>query len=295
MESEFEMSMIGELSFFLGLQITQRHEGMFISQEKYLREMLKRFQMEDSKPVGTPMVTGCKLSKDDDSPDVDQSSYRSMIGSLLYITTSRPDIMHVVGMVGRYQAAPKQSHLQAVKRIFRYLKETMTYGLWYPRNQNLQLTAYSDADWANCVDERKSTSGGAFFLGDSLVAWLSKKQGSISLSTTEAEYIVAATCCTQVLWMIQTLADLEVKYTAPIPIHCDNTSAISVSKNPVFHSKTKHIPIKYHFLREQVTNQIVQVNYIPTTEQIADIFTKPLAKTPFEYLRQKLGVIPSHI
>jgi hypothetical protein len=122
MESEFEMSMIGELSFFLGLQITQRPEGMFISQEKYLREMMKRFQMEDSKHVGTPMVTGCQLSKDDDSPDVDQSSYRSMIGSLLYITTSRLDIMHAVGMVGRYQAAPKHSHLQAVKRIFRYLK-----------------------------------------------------------------------------------------------------------------------------------------------------------------------------
>jgi hypothetical protein len=161
MESEFEMSMMGELSFFLGLQITQRPDGIFISQGKYLREMLKRFQMEDSKPVGTPMVAGCKLSKDDDSPDVDQSSYRSMIGSLLYITASRPDIMHVVGMVGRYQVAPKQSHLQAVKRIFGYLKETMTCGLWYPRNQSLQLTAYSDADWANCVDERKSTSGGA--------------------------------------------------------------------------------------------------------------------------------------
>jgi hypothetical protein len=184
MESEFEMSMIGELPFFLGLQITQRHEGMFISQEKYLREMLKRFEMEDSKPVGTPMVTRCKLSKDDDSPDVDQSSYRSMIGSLLYITTSHPDIMNAIGMVGRYQVAPKQIHLQAVKRIFRYLKETITYGLWYPRNQNLQLIAYSDANWENCVDERKSTSGGAFFLGDSLVAWLSKKKGSISLSTT---------------------------------------------------------------------------------------------------------------
>jgi hypothetical protein len=254
MESEFEMSMIGELSFFLGLQITQRSEGMFISQEKYLREMLKRFQMEDSKPVGTPMVIGCKLSKDDDSPDVDQSSYRSMIGSLLYITASRPDIMHVVGMVGRYQSAPKQSHLLAVKRIFRYLKETMNYGLWYPKNQNFQLSVYSDVDWANCMDERKITSGGAFFLGDSLVAWLSKKQGSISLSTTEAEYIAAATCCTQVLWMIQTLVDLEVKYATSIPIHCDNTSAISVSKNPVFHSKTKHIPITYHFLREHVTN-----------------------------------------
>jgi hypothetical protein len=137
MESKFEMSMIGELSFFLGLQITQRPDGIFISQGKYLREMLKRFQMEDSKPVGTPMVTGCKLRKDDDSPDVDQSSYRSMIGSLLYITTSLPNILHVVGMVGRYQVAPKQSHLQAIKRIFRYLKEIMTYGLWYPINQSL--------------------------------------------------------------------------------------------------------------------------------------------------------------
>jgi hypothetical protein len=207
-----------------------------------------------------------------------------MIGSLLYITTSRLDIMHAVGMVGRYHFAPKQSHLLAVKRIFRYLKETMNYGLWYPKNHNFQLSVYSDADWANCMDERKSTSGGALFLGDSLVAWLSKKQGSISLSSTKVECIAVATYCTQVLWMIQTLADLEVKYAAPIPIHCDNTSAISVSKNPVFHSKTKHIPIKYHFLREQVTNQIVQVHYIPTIEKIADIFTKPLTKTPFEYL-----------
>jgi hypothetical protein len=125
-----------------------------------------------------------------------------MIGNLLYITTSRPNIMHDVGMVGRYQSAPKQIHLLAIKRIFRYLKETMNYGLWYPKSHNFQLSVYSDDDWVNCIDERKSTSGGAFFLGDSLVAWLSKKQGSIYLSTTEAEYIAATTCCTQVLWMI---------------------------------------------------------------------------------------------
>jgi uncharacterized membrane protein YciS (DUF1049 family) len=292
MQSEFEMSMIGELSFFLGLQITQRSEGIFLSQEKYLREMLKRFQMEDSKPMGTPMVTGCKLSKDDVSPDVDQSSYRSMIGNLLYITTSRPDIMHAVGMVGRYQVAPKQSKLLVVKRIFKYLKGTMDYVLWYPRNQNFQLSVYSDVDWANCVDERKNTSGGAFFLGDSLVSWLSNKKGSIFLSTTEVEYIAPATCYTQVLWMIQTLADLEVNYIASIPIHCNNTSAISVSKNPVFHSKTKHIPIKYHFLREHVTKSVVSMHYIPSKDHIVDIFTKPLAQAQFEYLRQKLGVTP---
>jgi hypothetical protein len=149
MQSEFEMSMIGKLSFILGLQITQKSEGIFLSQEKYLREMLKRFQMEDSKPMSTPMVIGCKLSKDDDSPDVDQSSYRSMICNLLYITASHPDIMHVVGMVGRYQAAPKQSHLLVVKRIFRYLKGTMDYGLWYPRNHNFQLSVYSDV----CINQ----------------------------------------------------------------------------------------------------------------------------------------------
>ena len=246
--------------------------------------------MEDITPVSTPMASGCKLSKEDTSPEVDQKGYRSMIGSLLYITASRPDIMHVVGMVGRFQAAPKQSHLLAVKRIFKYLKGTMSYGLWYPRNQNIQLLSYSDADWANCVDERKSTNGGAFFLGESLVSWLSKKQSSISLSTTEAEYIAAATCCTQILWMVQSLADLEVKYVEPIPIHCDNTSAISVSKNPVLHSRTIHIPIKYHFLREQVANKVVQLHYIPSKEQIADIFTKPLPTAQFEYLRKKLGV-----
>jgi hypothetical protein len=254
--------------------------------------MLKKFQMEDSSPISTPMVVGCKLSKDDVSLDIDQRTYRSMIGSLLYITTSRPDIMKAVGMVGHYQYAPKQSHLATVKRIFKYLKGTMTYGLWYPRNQNLQLTAYSYVDWENCLDERKRTSGGAFFLGDSLVAWLSKKQGSISLSTIEAKYIVVATCCTQLLWMIQTLTYLKVTYTDPIPIHCDNTSAISVSKNLVLHSKNKNIPIKYHFLKEKVTNKFVQLNYIPTIEKIAYIFTKPLAKTPFEYLRHKLGCHP---
>jgi hypothetical protein len=136
----------------------------------------------------------------------------------------------------------------------------------------------------------KKMSGSAFFLGDSLVTWLSKKQGSISLSTKKVEYIAAATYCTQVLWMIQTLADLEVKYIAPIPNHCDNTNAISVSKNLVFHSKTKNIPIKYHFLREQVTINVDSFHYIPSKDHIVDIFTKPLAKDQFEYLRQKFGM-----
>jgi hypothetical protein len=151
--------------------------------------------------------------------------------------------------------------------------------------------AYTDADWAGCIDDRRSTSGATFYLGECLVSWLSKKQSSVSLSTAEAEYIAATTCCTQVLWMKQTLTDIQVEYDEPIPIYCDNTSAISISKNPVMHSKTKHIPIKYHFLREQVAEKNIRVEYVGTKEQVANIFTKPLPREAFEYLRQRLGVI----
>ena len=170
----------------------------------------------------------------------------------MYLTASRPDILLAVGLVARYQAAPKQNHLLEVKIILIYLQGTTQYGLWYPKGKSFTLTAYIDADRASCVDDRKSTSGGAFYLGESLVAWLSKKQTTISLSIAEAEYIAAVACCTQVMWMKQTLQDMKVSIDEPISLKCDNTSAISISKNPVLHSKTKHIPIKYHFLREQV-------------------------------------------
>ena len=185
------MSLLGEINFFLGLQIVQCNKGIFIHQSKYIKGMLKIFQLEECNPICTPMTVGYKLSKEDESKDVDPKHYRSMIGSLLYVTASRPDVKQVVGMVARFQAAPKESHVQAVKRIFRYLKGTIDLGLWYPSKNTFSLKSYSKADWAGCVDDRKSTSGGAFFLGESLVSWISKKQTSITLSTTEAEYIAA--------------------------------------------------------------------------------------------------------
>ena len=189
-----------------------------------------------------------------------------MIGSLLYATATGPNIMHLVCQVGRFQASPKNTHLLAVKRIFRYLKGIADYGLWYPTGNQLYLYAFSDADWAGCIDDRKSTSGAAFFLGGCLVSWSSKKQSSISLSTTEAEYITATGCCTQVLWMKQMLEDMHIKYDEPISIFCDNTSAISISKNLVMHSKTKHIPIKFHFLREQLMSKFIKLEYIGTKD-----------------------------
>jgi hypothetical protein len=269
MQKEFEMSMLGEMKFFLGLQITQSDKVISISQTKYINEMLKKFQMEDFKPVVTPMVTGCELSKFDDTKDVDQRVYRSMIGSILYAITTRPDIMHVVCQVGRFQASPKTSHLLAVRRIFRYLKgttKTTKYGLWYPTGNHLDLYAFTNADWAGCVDDMKSTSGATFFIGGCLVSWSSKKQSAVSLSTAEAEYIVATTCCTQVPWMKQMLEDIHIHYNEPIHILCDNTSSISISKNPIMHSKTKHIPIKLHFLREQVMSKVIKVENVGTKD-----------------------------
>jgi len=174
--------------------------------------------------------------------------------------------MHAVGIVGRFQANPKEAHLQAVKRIFKYLQGTQNYGLWYPRDIYLTFHAYTNADWAGSVDDRKSTSGGAFFMGSRLVSWFNKKQSSIALSTAEAEYVVATSFCTQLLWMMQTMQDIQITCTLPISILCDNISAISISKNPVMHSKTKHIPIKYHFLREQVLEQKVKLEYVPSKE-----------------------------
>ncbi|XP_043700110.1 secreted RxLR effector protein 161-like [Telopea speciosissima] len=188
-------------------------------------------------------------------------------------------------MVARFQAGPKETHEAAVERIFRYLKGTNDYGLWYPKTKDLTLLAFSDADWAGDVDDRKNTSGGAFYLGGNLVAWHSKKQDSVSLSTIEAEYIAATSCCTQVLWMKQMMKDLSVEVDRPVVIYYDNTSAINISKNPVIHSRAKHIAIRYHFLREKFTEVVVRLEFIPTAEQSADIFTKPLPKEQFEFLR----------
>eukprot|EP00253_Pinus_taeda_P031497 PITA_31497 len=215
----------------------------------------------------------------------------SLLSELTYVLGLQVQQNKDVGIVGRFQEKPKESRLQVVKIIFNYLQGTQNFGLCYPIDTDLTLHAYTDADWAGSFDDRKSTIGGAFYIGSRLVSWFSKKQSSIALSTAEAEYMVVASFCTQLLWMMQTLQEIQITCTPPISILCDNTSAISISKNPVMHSKTKHIPIKYHFLREQVLEQKVKLEYVPSKEQVTDIFTKPLPRDIFEYPRQKLGVV----
>jgi hypothetical protein len=212
-----------------------------------------------------------------------------MIGSLLYLIASRPNIAFNVGVCARFQANPKESHLIAVKRIIRYVNDTLFYGIWYSRETNLVVARYSDADWAGNAEDRKSTSGGCFYVGNNLIAWMSKKQAYISLSTTKAEYIAAVSCCTQLLWMKMLLGDYGFSQDTMI-INCDNTSAINISKNPVHHSRTKHINIRHHFLRDFVESEVVSLSFIPTENQLEDILTKPLDGSRFEYLRKAIGV-----
>jgi hypothetical protein len=249
MKQEFKMSMIGELTYFLGMQVKQTSEGIFISQAKYAKDLVKRFVLDGKSHARTPTSTNVKISANLTSKQVNPTLYKSMIGSLLYLTASRPDIAFSFRVCARFQANPKESHLTAVKRIIRYVNATVNYGICFSRETNLVLAGYSDADWAGNADDRKSTSGGCFYVGTNLVAWMSRKQASISLSTAEAEYIVAESCCTQLLWMKKLLWDYGFTQDTMV-IHYDNTSAINISKNPVQHSQTKHIDIRHHFIRD---------------------------------------------
>nr|GFA29047.1 copia protein [Tanacetum cinerariifolium] len=220
---------------------------------------------------------------------VDATKYRSMIGAPMYLTSSRPDILHATCLCARYQAKPTEKHLKEVKRIFRYLYGTVNTGLWYTKDSGFELIGFSDADYAGCKDTFKSTSDGAQFLGEKLVSWSSKKQDCTALSTAEAEYVSLSACCTQVLWMRTLLTDYGFHFNK-IPIYCDSKSAIAISCNLVQHSRTKHIAVCYHFIKEYVEKGTIELYFVKTDYQLADLFTKALPVGQFNYLVRRLSM-----
>ncbi|GKE11943.1 putative ribonuclease H-like domain-containing protein [Tanacetum coccineum] len=273
MHKKFQMSSMGELAFFLGLQVKQKEDGILINQDKYMIEILKNFGFTDVKTASTPMETQKPLLKDEDGEEVDVYLYRSMIGSLMYLTSSRSDIMFVVCACARYQVNPKVSHLHAMKRIFRYLKGQPKLGMWYPKDLPFDLVAYTDSDYAGASLDRKSTKGGCQFLGCRLISWQCKKQTVVTNSTAEAEYVAASSCCSQVLWIQNQLLDYGYNFMHT-KIYINNESTICIVKNPVFHSKIKHIEIRHHFIRYSNEKKLIQMIKIHTDKNVADLLTK---------------------
>ncbi|XP_061338507.1 secreted RxLR effector protein 161-like [Gastrolobium bilobum] len=246
--------------------------------------------MTDCNPVSTPMEPGLKLSKYDGGERVDPSYYRSLVGSLRYLTCTRPDLCLSVGIISRFMEDPGYTHWKAAKRILRYVKGTTSQGLHYSKSDKYKLTGYSDSDWCGDVDDRKSTAGYVFFMGNTAFTWVSKKEPIVTLSTCEAEYVAASWCVCHVIWLRNLLSKLEQGQVGATEIRVDNKSAIELAKNPINHERSKHIDVRFHFIRDQVKEGKVELTHVASRDQVGDIFTKPLPTLLFENCKKKMGM-----
>jgi len=272
-------------------EVSQTNKRIFILQNKYATDILKKFKMESCKPVLTPVEERLKLERESGGELVNSTNFRRLVGSLRYLIATRPDIVYGVGLISRFMDSPRQSHWQAAKRILRYVKGTINEGILYSSSNNLELVGYTDSDWAGETETRKSTSGFAFYLGTGVFSWSSKKQQVVALSTTEAEYIAATNCATHAVWLRRVLNELQHHQDHPTTIFCDNKSTIALTKNPVFHGRSKHIDIKHHYIRDLIRDKEIVVEHCTSEDQIADIFTKPLKVNLFLKLKKMLGMV----
>jgi transposase InsO family protein len=300
LSSNFEMKDMGEATYILGVKISRDRSkrSLSLSQEPYINKVLERFNMKDCKPIDTPISKGEVLSQNlcpktpQEKEQMKNVPYASAVGSLMYaMMCTRPDICYAVGMVSRYQSDPGQAHWKAVKRILRYLKGTAGYSLCY-QGGDMQLRGYTDADWGGDLDERKSTSGYVFLLNNGAISWSSKKQSCIALSTMEAEFVAFSAAVQEAVWLKRFLIHLGVFQGAvdPVTVNCDSQAAIAYTKDPKYHGKTKHIDIKYNFVRDMVAQKEVNMKYISTHEMVADPFTKPIVKDVFYRHVKSLGL-----
>ncbi|GJS27727.1 ribonuclease H-like domain-containing protein [Tanacetum coccineum] len=281
---------LGSLKLFFGLiSVTRDSSGMFLSQKKYAVEILERAHMANCNPCRTPVDTESKLGNDGD-PVSDPTLYRSLAGSLQYLTFTRPDISYAVQQVCLHMHDPREPHFSALKRILRYVRGTLDYGLQLFSSSTTSLVAYSDADWAGCPTTRRSTSGYCVFLGNNLLSWSAKRQPTLSRSSAEAEYRGVANAVAETCWLRNLLRELHTPLSSATLVYCDNVSAVYLSSNPVQHQRTKHIEIDIHFVRDLVAAGQVRVLHVPSRYQYADIFTKGLPSALFEEFRTSLSV-----
>jgi len=295
MKDEFEMTDLGLLNYFLGMEVNEDDSGIFLSQEKYANKLIDKFGMKESKSVRTPLTPQGKRKgvEGDDKEFADPTKYRSIVGGLLYLCASRPDVI-VSSYLSRYMSSPSIQHYQEAKRVLRYVKGTSNFGVLFTSKETPRLVGYSDSDWGGSPEDKKSTTGYVFTLGSAMFCWQSCKQHIVAQSTAEAEYKAVCAATNQAIWLQRLFEDFGLKFKEGIPILCDNKSAIAIGRNPVQHRRTKHIEIKYHFVREAEHKGLIQLEYCKGEDQLADILTKALSVSRFEDLRRKLGVKPRY-
>ena len=306
LKARYQMTDLGEISWILGIHVTRDRKAGWVtlSQEKYIQEMLERFGKSNVRPISTPTLSNERLTKLP-SLELEVKPYQSAVGALMYpMLGTRPDIVYAVASLGRHAASPGLEHQRALDRTFKYLHGTCDWELFFQcgiPNGNV-LNGYVDADWASDMNDCKSTSGFVFMLAGGAVCWSLKKQASVALSSTEAEYIAAAHATKEVVWLRRLLSELGQAIDIPthlhidnqsaiaIHLHIDNQSAIAIARNPEFHDRTKHSDVRYHFLQQKVDSKEILLTYLPTNDQIADVLTKGLPRAKHEHFLKEMGL-----
>jgi hypothetical protein len=292
LKQDFALKDLGELHYFLGIEVNKVTDGLVLTQEKYASDLLKRVNMFSCKPVTTPLSTSERLSAFEGARlgPRDATNYRSIVGALQYLTLTRPDIAFLVNKVCQFLHAPTEIHWAAIKRILRYLRQNTKIGLKIRKTSSMLVSAFYDADWAGSVDDRRSTSGFAVFLGSNLGSWSARKQATVSRSSTEAEYKAVANATAEIMWIQTLLKEIGLPSPRMARLWCDNRGAKYLSANLVFHARTKHIEVDFHFVRERVLSNQLQIDFVPMGDQVADGFTKALVVRQLENFKHNLNL-----